>query len=86
MSIRWPYCREYQVNPDHTKEQYSESYNSKTKKNERTRLYSPLYTYGVQEQYDMDQTVKKVCNVVFAMLAIGAIVGIGYAIHIKNKI
>ncbi len=85
MSIRWPYGREYEVNSDWGKEEYSEHYDSNTKKNVRIRLYNPIHTIGVQEQYDMDETVKKVCNIVFGILAIGALIGIGCVIGFKHK-
>lgn len=86
MSIRWPYCREYQLNSEWNKEQYVERYNPKTKQNERVKLYNPMYNCVTQDQIDMDEAVKKVCNVVFGILAIGALIGIGYAISMKHKI
>ena len=86
MSIRWPYCREYQENPEYGRvDDYHEYYNAKTKQNERTPIYHAMHSCVVQDQIDMDNTVKKVCNVVFSILAIGALIGIGYAIGFKHN-
>lgn len=81
MSIRWPYCREYETNPNYGRTgEFCEARLPISKKIMRMPVYHTKYSCVVQDQVDMDEKVKKVCNVVFAILAIGALVGIGIAI------
>ena len=90
MSIRWPYCRTYEagVHPDDPVEYtYVRPYFfAKESEREKRLVYHTSASLVAQDQAAMDGRIRRICRVVFFLLAICALVAIGYAIGVKYKV